>query len=86
MCYQIKYTYISSFNSLGGFIKEMRVKKVQFNGEDALIIYITAEEKKDESIKKSIDVYKRSYRHVAVFESGENSIEDLLVRIIQEKM
>ena len=64
----------------------MRVKKVEFNGKDALIIYITAEEEKDESIKKSIEGYKKQFKDVAVFVSGKNSIEDLLARIIGEKM
>ena len=86
MCYQTKYTYNSSFSFLGGLIKKVRVKKVRFNGEDALIIYVTSEEKKDESFKKSIDAYKKNYKNIAVFESGGKYIEDLLVRIIREKM
>ncbi len=64
----------------------MRVKKVEFHGEDALMIYLTQSENEDEKIKKIIENYKEKIKEVAVFISGSIKIEDVLARIIKDKM
>ena len=62
----------------------MRVKKVNYMSKEALMIYITMQEKIDESINNQIKEFKKSYKDVAVFISGSGSTEKALSAIIQE--
>lgn len=64
----------------------MRVKKVKFHEENALMIYVTKEESEDEIIQRKIHGYKEEYNDVAIFVSGEANIEGVLTRIIQDDM
>ncbi|MDF2890184.1 MAG: hypothetical protein K0R80_551 [Clostridia bacterium] len=63
----------------------MRVRKVEYNNIEGLMIYITKQEEMDESIKKKIADYRKAYKEVVVFISGSNSIESLLANMIQER-
>jgi hypothetical protein len=64
----------------------MRVKELKYNNRNSLIIYMTEVEKNDQILKKKIDEYKRIYKDVSVFISGNNKIEDVLIKMVQEKM
>jgi len=64
----------------------MRVKKVRFHEEDALIIYVTKVESEAEKTQKKILGFKERYKDVAVFVSGEINVEEVLTQIIQGKM
>jgi hypothetical protein len=63
----------------------MRVKKVNYKNKESIIIYITLQEKLDENINKQIVDFRKTYKDVAVFISGRNSIEKTLSIIIQER-
>ncbi|MDF2531586.1 MAG: hypothetical protein K0Q65_1167 [Clostridia bacterium] len=63
----------------------MRVRKVEYNNIEGLMIYITKQEELDEGIKKKIADYRKAYKEVVVFISGSNSIESLLANMIQER-
>jgi hypothetical protein len=63
----------------------MRVRKVEYNNIEGLMIYITKQEELDEGIKKKIVDYRKAYKEVVVFISGSNSIESLLANMIQER-
>ncbi|HEY5560734.1 MAG TPA: hypothetical protein VIK72_03095 [Clostridiaceae bacterium] len=62
----------------------MRVKKVNYMSKEALMIYITMQEKMDEGINNQIKELKKSYKDVAVFIGGSSSMEKALSGIIQE--
>lgn len=64
----------------------MRIKELKYNNRDSLIIYMTEEDKNDESIKKKISDYKECYNNISIFVSGNNKIEDVLIKMIEEKM
>ncbi|MBC2579352.1 hypothetical protein [Clostridium sp. DJ247] len=64
----------------------MRIKELKYNNRDSLIIYITEEEKNDAILRKKINDYKKLYRDVSIFISGNNKIEDVLLKMVQEKM
>lgn len=63
----------------------MRVKKVNYNNKESIMIYITLQEKLDEDINKQILEFKKNYKDAAVFVSGKDSIEKALATIIQER-
>jgi hypothetical protein len=63
----------------------MRVKKINYKNKESIIIYITLQEKLDENINKQIVNFRKTYKDVAVFISGRNSIEKTLATIIQER-
>jgi hypothetical protein len=62
----------------------MRIKEVKCNNKESIIIYVTRDEKNNEDIKKQIINYRKMYEEVSIFISGNNSIENLLRKIIQE--
>jgi hypothetical protein len=64
----------------------MRVKKIFYENKERLIIFITLEEWGNGDIKKQIEEYKKLYKEVSVFISGNNSIKDILENMIQERM
>lgn len=64
----------------------MRVKKVNYSNQEAILIYIDSQEHQDDAIQKEICDYKKKYKDVAVFISGKNNIEKALTKIVQEKM
>lgn len=63
----------------------MRIKKVNYNKKESVMIYITLAEKLDENVNAEIDNLKKLYKDVAVFVSGKNSVEKALATIIQER-
>lgn len=64
----------------------MRVKELKYNNKNSLIIYMTEEEKNDEILKKKINDYRKLYSNISIFISGNNKIEDVLIKMVQEKM
>lgn len=63
----------------------MRIKELKYNNRDSLIIYMTEEERNDEILKIKVNEYKKSYRDISIFISGNNKIEDVLIKMLQEK-
>lgn len=63
----------------------MRVREVEFENEKSLIVYLTKEERKNENVISLIDEYKRLYRDVSVFVSGNVCIESILEKILTGK-
>ena len=59
----------------------MRVKEIAICGKTGLNIYISRKEKEDTSIQTQIKDYKKSYKDIAVFISGVESMEDNLKKI-----
>lgn len=64
----------------------MKVKKIVYREQEGLMVFISLEEKNNEEIRKQIEDYKKSYKDVSIFISGNNNIEKALEAIIQEKM
>ena len=64
----------------------MRIKGLKYNNRDSLIIYMTEEEKNDEISMKKINEYKKTYSDISIFVSGSNKIEDVLLKMVEEKM
>ena len=64
----------------------MRIKKVDYNNEESLIIYLTKDEETCLDIQNEIIEYKKIYKHVAKFISGDESMENALKKLIQQKM
>lgn len=62
----------------------MRIKKVKYKDEESMMIYITKEENESEEVKNKINSYKKQYKNIAVFISGNNKIEDTLNKIIKD--
>jgi uncharacterized protein (UPF0335 family) len=63
----------------------MRVKKVSFENKESLMIFITSLEREEEEIKKQIAYYRKLYKEVSIFVSGNGSMEKALKTIILEK-
>lgn len=63
----------------------MRIKKIDYNKSDGVVVYITEEERCNEDIKAELANLRNQYKEVAVFVSGKNNIEDVLTRMIQER-
>lgn len=63
----------------------MRIKNVEFDNEDSLIIYINNEEKNNKDIINKIEEYKKTYKNVSVFISGNIDMKNTLKRIIYDK-
>ena len=64
----------------------MRIKELKYNNRNSLIIYMTEEEKIDEISMKKINDYKKTYSDISIFVSGSNKIEDVLLKMVEEKM
>ena len=64
----------------------MRIKKVDYNNEESLIIYLTKDEENCLDNQNEIKEYKKKYKHVAKFVSGNESMKNALKKLIQQKM
>lgn len=64
----------------------MRIKELKYNNRDSLIIYMTEEEKSDGISKEKINEYNKFYSDISIFISGYNKIEDVLIKMVNEKM
>lgn len=62
----------------------MKINKVNFKNEEALIIYLTQSENSNIVIKNKIAEYKKVYSKVTVFISGDNNIEEALKTMLQK--
>ena len=75
----ILYLTTNEMINIGGLI--MRFKEISICGKTGLNIYISRKEKEDTSIQTQIKDYKKSYKDIAVFISGVESMEDNLKKI-----
>lgn len=64
----------------------MKVKKVEYNNEQALIVYVTQSESLKPEVKAKIMEYKKLYAKVAVFVSGDENIEKVIKNIVKARL
>lgn len=64
----------------------MKVEQVNYNKKVALMVYLSQQEGTDKEVQKQIEDLKKDCKEIAVFTSGDNSMEYALKAIIQERM
>ncbi|WP_411682867.1 hypothetical protein [Clostridium thailandense] len=62
----------------------MKVKRGKYNNEEAIIIYVSKSEEKDEETLEKIKNYKQQCSNICVFIGGSQKIEDILEKILQD--
>ncbi|HEY5524986.1 MAG TPA: hypothetical protein VIK26_06570 [Clostridium sp.] len=63
----------------------MRIKEINYNNSNGVMVYITKEERCNKDIKEKICNLRKEFKEVAVFVSGENSLEVALTGMIQKR-
>ncbi|MDW8802836.1 hypothetical protein P8V03_16955 [Clostridium sp. A1-XYC3] len=62
----------------------MRAKRGKYNNEEAIIIYVSKSEEKDEETLEKIKNYREQCQNVCVFVGGSKILEDILEKILQD--
>ena len=60
----------------------MRIKEVVIKNDKSLIVYLTEMESKDVDIINRINEFKRLYKNISIFVSGNTPIEKVLKVIL----
>lgn len=62
----------------------LRIKKIKYNNDDTIIIYINKREKNNKAVQNKIEKYKCKYKkNVSIFVSGEHNFKPILKEIIE---
>lgn len=63
----------------------MRMREINNNNKEGLIIYVSAKDQVKQNIKQQIENQKKKYEKITIFIGGDNNIESVLNIMIQEK-
>lgn len=63
----------------------MRIIEVNYNRSKGVMVYITDAERCNKKVQTRLENLRKKYKEVAIFVSGNNSMEDALANIIKSR-